>query len=206
MRSLLLQAAAVAARGHAQLLAEDADEVAGVGEAAGARHRAHRQARPAQQLRRPRDAARVQVLDEALSGAAPAETGTADLVSAKRLITTIVMVGDGEFLILGGLIDETFSAQDSRVPILGDIPLLGHLFRSRSRGNQQSVLMVFIRPTVLDTVDDRKNATGNRYRYLRQRQLNFSEGYEDEGMRPLPESIDQLNEPDETRPGDTDGE
>src|SRR5690606_39136268 len=65
-----------------------------------------------------------------LLDAAPEETGTADKVTAKRLITTNVLVGDAEFLVLGGLIDESFSNQDARVPVLGDIPLLGHLFRS----------------------------------------------------------------------------
>ena len=128
--------------------------------------------------------------------AAPEETGTADKITAKRQITTNVMVGDGEFLVLGGLIDESFSAQDSRVPILGDIPVLGRLFRSSSRGNQQSVLMVFIRPTILDTVEDRQRATGSRYRYLRERQLNFGESYEGEGLEPLPETIDQLHQPE----------
>lgn len=121
-----------------------------------------------------------------------AASGTADVITAKRLITTNVLVGDSEFLVLGGLIDDAYSNKESRVPVLGDIPVLGHLFRSRQREKTQSVLMVFIRPTIIDTYEQRQKATGERYRYLQQRQSDFGVRQQDKQLVPMPESIDQL--------------
>jgi len=132
--------------------------------------------------------------------ASAASAGTVDVVTAKRLITTNVMVGDGEFLILGGLIDESFTNEDSRVPVLGSIPVLGHLFRSKSRGSNQSVLMVFIRPTVLDPQGGAGAVTSDKYKYLRQRQLNFQQSNEGEGLSPLPGTLEEFNRPDTLTP------
>ncbi len=132
--------------------------------------------------------------------ASAASAGTVDVVTAKRLITTNVMVGDGEFLILGGLIDESFTNEDSRVPVLGSIPVLGHLFRSKSRGSNQSVLMVFIRPTVLDPQGGAGAVTSDKYKYLRQRQLNFQQSNEGEGLSPLPGTLEEFNRPDTLAP------
>jgi len=132
--------------------------------------------------------------------ASAASAGTVDVVTAKRLITTNVMVGDGEFLILGGLIDESFTNEDSRVPVLGSIPVLGHLFRSKSRGSNQSVLMVFIRPTVLDPQGGASTVTSDKYKYLRQRQLNFQQSNEGEGLSPLPGTLEEFNRPDTLAP------
>ena len=127
--------------------------------------------------------------------------GTADVITAKRLITTNVMVGDGEFLVLGGLIDESFSGDDSKVPVLGSIPVLGHLFRSRSRTSNHSVLMVFIRPTILDTQSRMADATRDKYDYLRNRQLNFINSYEGEVVSPpLPGKIEDIHRPDTAQP------
>lgn len=126
--------------------------------------------------------------------ASAAAAGTADVITAKRVITTNVMVGDGEYLVLGGLIDESFSGDDTKVPLLGDIPLLGKLFRSKSRDSNQSVLMVFIHPTILDTQGRMDDATNQKYQYLRQRQLRFRENYEGEAlMPPLPETLEEVN-------------
>ncbi|KJS05659.1 MAG: hypothetical protein VR73_11810 [Gammaproteobacteria bacterium BRH_c0] len=133
--------------------------------------------------------------------ATAAATGTADVVTAKRLITTNVMVGDSEFLVLGGLIDESFSGDDSKVPVLGSIPVLGHLFRSRSRSSNHSVLMVFIRPTILDTQSRMADATREKYDYLRNRQLNFIDSYEGEVVSPpLPEQIEEIHRSDSSHP------
>lgn len=129
--------------------------------------------------------------------ASAAAVGAADVVTAKRLITTNVMVGDGEFLVLGGLIDESFSGDDTKVPFLGDIPILGNLFRSKSRDSNQSVLMVFIHPTILDNAAVIRDITKGKYDYLRSRQLNFRDNYKGENvMPPLPEELDQINAPE----------
>lgn len=134
----------------------------------------------------------VQETSNLLSSAAQA--GTADVVTAKRIIDTNVMVGNGEFLVLGGLIDESFSADNSKVPLLGDLPLLGQLFRSRSRDSSQSVLMVFIRPTILDAREGSEDVTKRKYDYLRRRQLDFRESYDtDSRLPPLPEKLEDVN-------------
>ena len=126
--------------------------------------------------------------------ATAAAAGTADVITAKRLITTNVLVADGEYLVLGGLIDESFSGDDTKVPLLGDIPFLGQLFRSKSRSSNQSVLMVFIHPTILDNRRQSGDVTQSKYDYLRQRQLNFRDNYQGEVlMPPLPESIEAMD-------------
>src|SRR5690606_20689364 len=115
--------------------------------------------------------------------------------------STNVMVGDSEFLVLGGLIDESFSGDDSKVPVLGSIPVLGHLFKGRSRSSNQSVLMVFIRTTILDNRWRMADVSRGQYQYLRQRQLNFHDYYEGEAVSPpLPERIEDVNQPPAPRP------
>src|SRR5690606_2635294 len=126
--------------------------------------------------------------------ATAAAAGTADVITAKRLITTNVLVADGEYLVLGGLIDESFSGDDTKVPLLGDIPFLGQLFRSKSRSSNQSVLMVFIHPTILDNRSQSSDVTQGKYDYLRQRQLNFRSNYQGEVlMPPLPETLEDMD-------------
>ena len=61
--------------------------------------------------------------------------------------------------------------------------------------------MVFIRPTILNTVKDVRDVTGSRYDYLRKRQINFGDNHEGEGLTPLPESLEQINQPEATAPG-----
>src|SRR5690606_36223930 len=128
-------------------------------------------------------------------------TGTADVVTAKRVISTNVMVGDSEFLVLGGLIDESFSGDDSKVPMLGSIPVLGHLFKSRSRSSNQSVLMVFIRATILDNRPRMSAATRGQYQCLRPRQLTLRVNYGGAAVSPpLPERIAAVTQPAPPRP------
>jgi general secretion pathway protein D len=67
----------------------------------------------------------------------------------KRTIDTSVIVQDGQTVVIGGLIDESTSLTENKVPVLGDIPLLGWLFKSRGRGNEKTNLFVFITPRVI---------------------------------------------------------
>lgn len=101
------------------------------------------------------------------------EFGTADVVTSKRIINTNVMVGNGEVLILGGLIDESSLDQDTRVPLLGDIPVLGRLFRSSSRSGDQRTLMMFIRPTILENSAQARAATLRQFDYLRTHESGY---------------------------------
>lgn len=93
-----------------------------------------------------------------------------DLILNKREITTTVTVDDGQIIALGGLIDENERRAIEKVPLLGDIPLLGRLFQSKSRNRTKTNLMVFIRPTIIRTAEDAAQLTGERYQYIRAEQ------------------------------------
>lgn len=86
--------------------------------------------------------------------------GAVDIVTDKRQVQTEVLVNDGNTIVLGGLIDDTLIERESRVPILGRIPILGVLFRSTSTERQKTNLMVVLRPTVVkgnaDELRDRR--------------------------------------------------
>lgn len=114
------------------------------------------------------DAVRLEIEQESSSIAGTATSlGTADTVTNKRTITTNVMVGDGQLLILGGLMDDNFGSTDSKVPVLGDLPILGGLFRNRNNNDDQRVLMMFIRPTILRSPAQSTATTNSRFDYLR---------------------------------------
>ena len=93
------------------------------------------------------------------------------ITTRKRSIKTSVLVDDGGILILGGLITETISEAESKVPLLGDIPLLGALFRSTSSNKNKQNLMVFLRPSILRDEHDAAYVTNEKYNYLRSMQL-----------------------------------
>ncbi|MCW8830745.1 MAG: type II secretion system secretin GspD, partial [Gammaproteobacteria bacterium] len=91
----------------------------------------------------------------------------------KRSIKTSVLVDDGGILVLGGLIEEIVTDGESKVPLLGDIPLLGSLFRSTSSTKSKQNLMVFLRPSILRDDTDAAYITNEKYNYLRSEQLQF---------------------------------
>ena len=90
-----------------------------------------------------------------------------DIILNKREINTTVTVDDGQIIALGGLIDENERRAIEKVPLLGDIPFLGNLFRSKSRDRTKTNLMVFIRPTIIRNAEDAAKLTGDRYQYVR---------------------------------------
>lgn len=92
--------------------------------------------------------------------------------TTKNTIKTNVMIEDGELLILGGLIEDTYTQSESKVPILGSVPLLGRLFQSSSKGKDQQVLMMFIRPTIIRNPEDAKNLSDERFKHLISRDLD----------------------------------
>ena len=132
------------------------------------------------------NAVRLEIQQESsnLLARAQQEFGTADVVTSKRTIQTNVMVGNGEVLILGGLIDESSLESRTRVPLLGDIPLLGRLFSASSRTSDQRVLMMFIRPTILENSAQARQVTVERFEHLRIHQSQFFES-SGEGAAPI---------------------
>ncbi|WP_295485501.1 type II secretion system secretin GspD [uncultured Pseudomonas sp.] len=93
-------------------------------------------------------------------------SAASDVITNKREIRTKVMVDDNGLVILGGLISDESTASDQRVPVLGDIPGVGRLFRSDSRRNVKQNLMVFIRPRILREGPSLAGLSQEKYRSL----------------------------------------
>jgi general secretion pathway protein D len=96
-----------------------------------------------------------------------AGTSNAGPSTTKRSIENTVVVDDGAILVLGGLIEDRFEVNRSKVPLLGDLPLVGGLFRSESRTRKRSNLMVFLRPIVLRDADSASRLSLDRYELIR---------------------------------------
>ncbi|PHR99496.1 MAG: type II secretion system protein GspD [Oceanobacter sp.] len=89
--------------------------------------------------------------------------GSADLITNKRSIKTMILSDDRETIVLGGLIRDDVREVVSKVPLLGDIPLLGWLFRSKSTNQVKSNLMVFLRATIVSDAGIAKNLTQDKF-------------------------------------------
>ena len=108
---------------------------------------------------------------EVSSVAGPVSSRSSDLILNKREFETTLTVGDGQLLAIGGLLNDDERRTIERIPLLSDIPIIGELFKSRSRSRSKTNLMVFIRPTVLRTRADGDRMTARRYDYVRDMQL-----------------------------------
>jgi general secretion pathway protein D len=82
-----------------------------------------------------------------------------------------VIVDDGGTIVLGGLIDDAVQESVSKVPLLGDIPIIGHLFKSTSTTVSKRNLMVFIRPTIIRDGVTMNEISQKKYQYIRAEQL-----------------------------------
>ncbi|HLS81888.1 MAG TPA: type II secretion system secretin GspD [Steroidobacter sp.] len=102
--------------------------------------------------------------------------GAVDLITNKRTISTTVLVEDGGVIVLGGLIRDTARESENRVPVLGSIPLIGELFKTRSGAKEKVNLMVFIRPTILRDGVKAAIETNAKYNVLRDQQLQRNRG------------------------------
>lgn len=93
--------------------------------------------------------------------------------TTKREIKTQILAGDGQTVVLGGLIQDQISKTDQRVPVLGSIPVLGHLFRSQGARKEKTNLLIFLKPTIVRTDEVLTGATAEKYRMLRDQQVQF---------------------------------
>ncbi len=124
------------------------------------------------------------IRQEVSSIAGPVSDRASDLILNKREIQTTVTIDDGQIIALGGLLDDNERRTIEKIPLLGDLPLLGQLFRSKARSRSKTNLMVFIRPTILRNAADSQELAARRYGYIRDTQLS---------LRPDQEpSIDEL--------------
>ncbi len=94
-------------------------------------------------------------------------SGAADIITNKRSIETNVLVDDGQIIVLGGLIEDTANDTMEKVPGLGDIPVVGNLFKYQTRKRTKTNLMVFLRPTVIRGNEQSVNIAADRYNYIR---------------------------------------
>lgn len=93
-----------------------------------------------------------------------------DLITNKRSIENTVLVDDGQIVVIGGLISDDSKNNESKVPLLGDIPVIGNLFKYQTRNRDKTNLMVFLRPYVLRDGKAANQLTGDRYDYIRNEQ------------------------------------
>ncbi len=107
-------------------------------------------------------------ISQEISSIAQSAEGAVDLITNQRTIETTVIVDDGEILVLGGLIEDVLRESDQRVPVLGSIPVLGALFRSRSTDMIKTNLLVFIRPKILRDAEQATIETNAKYNYIRE--------------------------------------
>ncbi|MDQ1315166.1 MAG: ral secretion pathway protein [Pseudomonadota bacterium] len=132
---------------------------------------------------------KLQIYQE-ISSLRPTTTAS-DVITDKRSIDSTVLVDDGRIIVLGGLIQDTMQDGIDKIPLLGDLPLLGHMFRSEKRQRMKTNLMVFLRPHVLRDTASSDALTGERYDFIRQRQADFRMqphfALPDMQMEPLPE-------------------
>jgi general secretion pathway protein D len=98
---------------------------------------------------------------------------SADLITNKRSIESTVLVDDGQIVVIGGLIQDDTKNSNDKVPLLGDIPFLGNLFKYQTKNRDKTNLMVFLRPVVLRDGKAANQLTGERYDYIRHEQGNF---------------------------------
>jgi general secretion pathway protein D len=115
---------------------------------------------------------RMQIFQESSSLSLKVAPGTSNAGPStdKRSIESTVIVDDGQILVLGGLIEDKFTENRTKVPLLGDIPFLGALFRSESRTKTRTNLMVFLRPTIMRDAESSNRLSLDRYELLRGQQ------------------------------------
>ena len=106
--------------------------------------------------------ATIEVIQDTALGIGDA--GLADIVTNKRELKTVVVAENRQTIVLGGLIRNETRVTDRRVPVLGRIPLLGRLFRSESQTNGRTMLLIFLRPTVMVDAQDTRTVTDRKFR------------------------------------------
>ena len=121
------------------------------------------------------DNIKMEIEQETNDVASTAVSGAADLVTNKRSIKTTVLIEDGQTLVLGGLIDDQVNDTRDKVPLLGDIPLLGSLFRYRTTNKRRRNLMVFLHPTILRDPETADFYSRAKYDDVREAQLGLFE-------------------------------
>jgi len=114
-------------------------------------------------------AVRLQISQEVSS--VQDSTNASGIITNKRSVDSTVLVDDGQIVVIGGLIQDTVNDGVSKVPGLGDLPLIGGLFKYNTRTRNKTNLMVFLKPTLLRSAERADSLTGDRYDYILGEQL-----------------------------------
>jgi len=120
------------------------------------------------------DVIRLAIKQEVSSIAGPITNLAQDFVTNKREIETTVLANDGEIIVLGGLMEDDEQFNVSKVPVLGDAPVIGRLFQSRGKSRDRTNLMVFLRPTIIRNAADARPLTQTRLDQIRAQDLRQS--------------------------------
>lgn len=131
-------------------------------------------------------------ISQETSNLAASDAGPGNRAIDKRTIDTNVIVEDGQILVLGGLIQDTFEDTESKVPLLGDIPIIGRAFTNKSTRKSKKNLMVFIHPVIMRDVLSGDNYTRQKYNKLKQAQIDSGStrrGLLRTGANKLPDDI-----------------
>ncbi|MEM6709588.1 MAG: type II secretion system secretin GspD [Pseudomonadota bacterium] len=106
-------------------------------------------------------------------------TGASDIVTSKRSIETVILADDKQTIVLGGLMQDDVTATIRKVPLLGDIPVLGNLFKTRNNTQTKRNLLVFLRPTVIRNLEDADAATQAKYQRIYEVEIqSIGRGYD----------------------------
>jgi general secretion pathway protein D len=110
---------------------------------------------------------KLEIFQEVSSVQASSINSATGLITNKRSIQTNVLVEDGGIVVLGGLLQDEYSNNQEKVPLLGDLPLFGNLFKTESRGRKKTNLMVFLRPVVVRDSEATEKLSLDRYDLMR---------------------------------------
>ena len=112
------------------------------------------------------NAVKMEINQEVSSVFGPITSNSTDLITNKRQIQTTVMVETGETIVLGGLIDDDVQESEKKVPVLGNIPVLGKLFKTTSTSRTKRNLIVFLRPTIVRDKNEMRSISNRKYNYF----------------------------------------
>jgi len=119
-------------------------------------------------------------IQQEVSNISGSSTGAVDLITNKRSLNTTVQLVDGELLVLGGLIDDELIEVQQKVPGLGDIPILGALFRAKSVQKRKRNLLVFIRANIIKDMEKARLLSHSKYNFMREVQLQQTDKHDSE--------------------------
>ncbi|WP_370283260.1 type II secretion system secretin GspD [Ramlibacter sp. WS9] len=113
---------------------------------------------------------KMQIFQEVSNVQASSINSSTGLITNKRSIESSILVEDGAIVVLGGLLQDEYSGNQEKVPVLGDVPLIGNLFKTETRSRKKTNLMVFLRPVVIRDAADSDALSLDRYDLMRGKQ------------------------------------